>query len=638
MSSPLTILRQYWGYEIFRPQQEAIIQSVLERKDTLALLPTGGGKSICYQVPALIKEGLCLVVTPLIALMKDQVENLNKRNIPALALHSGQNFFDVKRTLENALHGNFKFLYVSPERLQSRLFNEYLPGLNLNLVAVDEAHCISQWGYDFRPPYLQIATLRETTDAPIIAVTASATPKVLDDIKEKLQLKGAAVFRQSFARPNLSYSAFHVDSKINKAIEVLTNVAGSSIVYCKSRKLTKQVAGLLNLQNLPADFYHAGLNHEERSKKQLAWVNNETRIMICTNAFGMGIDKADVRTVVHYDVPECIENYYQEAGRAGRDGKKAYAVLLHNSEDKATLKNLPELRFPPVQEIRKIYQALADYLQVPVGIGEGRYYDFDLKEFVKNFKLDVFAVMSTLKVLEQEGYISLNESVFLPAQVSFLVPKEILFDFERTHPQLEPLIKCMLRTYEGIFDNKVSVNEKQVAKLTKRSVDEIKDDLTQLHALGLIEYELQKETPQLYFHTNRAPAEHLQINTEQYRRRKEEFTFRTNTMLRYMETESVCRSTFIGNYFADTELKDCGVCDNCLKRRSLPLSEKEFAVIKQRIDNVLTNKNVAVQDVLQACRGIKKEKLWKVLEYLQGENLITIEADGNVKGAARNNV
>jgi len=382
MSSPLNILQQYWQHQSFRPQQEEIIQSVLDEKDTVALLPTGGGKSVCYQIPALIKDGLCLVISPLIALMKDQVANLEKRNIAALLLHSGQTFFEVKKVLQQAAQGDCKFLYVSPERLQSYIFKEYLHALHINLIAVDEAHCISQWGYDFRPPYLQIAELRNEIKAPILALTASATPVVLDDIQIKLKLKDAAVFRQSFHRSNLSYSVFKVDSKINKAIDVFKNVHGSGIVYCKSRKLTKEISDLLHLQNLDADFYHAGLTYEERSKKQEAWLNNKTRIMVCTNAFGMGIDKPDVRSVIHYDVPDCLENYYQEAGRAGRDEKKSYAVLLYNTEDENNLKGLTEKRFPPIKEIKSIYQSLVDYLQIPVGSGEGVYYDFNLNDFI----------------------------------------------------------------------------------------------------------------------------------------------------------------------------------------------------------------------------------------------------------------
>jgi len=630
MPSPLSILQQYWNHQSFRPQQEAIIQSVLDKKDTIALLPTGGGKSICYQIPALMEDGLCLVISPLIALMKDQVANLEQRNITALSLHSGQTFYEVKQILQNAVHGNYKFLYVSPERLQSRIFKEYLSALNINLIAVDEAHCISQWGYDFRPPYLQIAELRNVIAAPILALTASATPVVLDDIKDKLKLKEAAVFRQSFLRKNLSYSVFKVDSKINKAIDVLNNVQGSSIVYCKSRKLTKKIADLLNLQNMHADFYHAGLTHDIRSQKQETWLSNKTRVMVCTSAFGMGIDKADVRTVIHYDVPECLESYYQEAGRAGRDEKKSYAVLLYDSEDENDLKNLPALRFPPVKEIKRIYQCLVDYLQIPVGIGEGNYYDFNLNDFIKNFSLDVFAVINTLKMLEQEGYISFNETVFLPSTVCFTAPKELLPEFEQSHPQLEPVMKCLLRTYEGIYDNKVSINEKLISRLTHNTVEEVKQKFQQLQAFNIIKYAPQKETPQIYFITNRAPAQYLTINHERYRQRKDEFIARIENMLHYLQNTTVCRSKFTGNYFGDTEIDDCGICDNCLKRKSTVLTEEEFIKIKERVMTTLNDKNIVIQDLLQSCKSIKKEKLWRVLDYLQSEKIIKIDIDGTV--------
>lgn len=625
MSSPLSILQQYWNYPSFRPQQEEIIQSVLDKKDAVALLPTGGGKSVCYQIPTLMNEGLCLVISPLIALMKDQVANLEKKNIPAYALHSGLTYFEVKQALQNAIHGDYKFLYVSPERLQSRIFKEYLSALSINLIAVDEAHCISQWGYDFRPPYLQIATLKDHINAPVLALTASATPVVLNDIKEKLKLKDATVFRQSFHRSNLSYSVFKVDSKINKAIDVLKNVNGSSIVYCKSRKLTKKITDLLNLQNLNADLYHAGLPNELRNEKQEAWITGKIRIMVCTNAFGMGIDKADVRTVIHYDVPDCLESYYQEAGRAGRDGKKSYAVLLCNTEDENELKQLPELRFPPIKEIKRIYQCLVDYLQIPVGIGEGNYYDFNLNAFIKNFQLDVFTVISTLKMLEQEGYISFNETVFLPSTANFIIPKEVLFDFEQSHSQLEPLIKCLLRTYEGIYDNKVSVNEKLIGRLTKTDISTVKQQLLQLRSLNIIEYTPQKDTPQLYFITNRASAQYLTINYERYKQRKDDFIKRVETMLNYLQSTLQCRSIFIGNYFGDNAIEACGICDNCLKKKSGAISEEEFIIIQQSILKQLNDKSITVKLLFEACKSIKKEKLWKVLNYLQSEKIISID-------------
>ncbi len=630
MSSPQSILQQYWNHQSFRPQQEEIILSVLDKKDTVALLPTGAGKSVCYQVPALMQEGLCLVISPLIALMKDQVVNLIKKNIDAVALHTGQTFYEVKQILQHAAADNYKFLYVSPERLQSNIFNEYLPALNINLIAVDEAHCISQWGYDFRPSYLKIAELKNTVNAPMLALTASATSIVLDDIIKKLQLKNAVVFRKSFQRKNFSYSVFKVDSKINKVIEVISNVTGSSIVYCKSRKLCKEVAELLNMQNINADFYHAGLTHEMRNKKQEAWLNNSIRTMVCTNAFGMGIDKADVRSVIHYNVPDCLEGYYQEAGRAGRDEKKSYAVLLYNAEDEAALKALPILRFPPIKEIKNIYQCLVDYLQIPVGIGEGNYYDFNLNEFIKNFKLDVFVTINALKMLEQEGYISFNETVFLPSKICFTTSKESLNDFERSHPQLEPVIKCLLRTYEGIYDHKISVSEKLISRLIKIPVEEIKQKLQQLQSLNIIEYDMQKETPQIYFITNRAPAQYLTINYERYKQRKEEYAQRVETMLKYLQTKTYCRSRFIGNYFDDKDIADCGICDNCLKKKVIELSDEEFLKIKEYIYSMLDNKTLVVQDIIQSSQKFKNDKLWKVLNYLQSEKLIKINSDGTV--------
>lgn len=627
----LDILQQYWHHHSFRPQQEEIIQCVLDGNDVLALLPTGGGKSVCFQVPALMKEGLCLVVSPLIALMKDQVENLQKRGIAAEAIHSGMSFYEVKQTLQNAVNGAYKFLYLSPERLETNLFKEFLHYLNISLVAVDEAHCVSQWGYDFRPSYLRIANLKE--DLPsvsFLALTASATPLVQDDIVDKLKLRQPNIFRQSFEKPNLSYSVFKVDSKINKVFDVLNNVAGSSIIYCRNRRLTKEVAHLLRLQNIAADFYHAGLSQEERNIKQEAWINNKTRVIVCTNAFGMGIDKPDVRTVIHYDNPDCIESYYQEAGRAGRDTKRAYAVLIYRPEDVDELQQLPDIRFPLMYDIRKVYQALADYLQIPVGSGEGCYYDFDLNEFVKNFKLDIHLVINTLKVLEQEGHLSFNENIFLPSQVRFTVPKEVLLDFEESHPALEPVMKCLLRTYEGIYDNRVSVHEKQIAKLSYKKVDAVKSDLFHLRSLGIIEYLPQKETPQIYFIINRAPAQFLHINHENYLQRKQQFELRTEAMLRYLNLKKECRSKYISAYFGENFAKDCGICDVCLQKKSGAVTEAEFTNIQQRIYHHLNGKSIPVKELLQQLAGIKKDKIWKVLDFLQSEKKISIDEFGIV--------
>ncbi len=618
------ILEQYWGYSSFRGEQQNIINSVLEKKDTLALLPTGGGKSLCFQVPALMMDGICLVISPLIALMKDQVENLRRRNIPALTINSSMNYFEVKQTLQNAAYGDYKFLYLSPERLQTKLFKEFLPALNICLIAVDEAHCISQWGYDFRPPYLKIAELREELPhIPILAVTASATPKVQQDIVDKLELKNCSIFQQSFERANLSYSAFHVDSKINKVVEILKNVAGSSVVYCKNRRETQNVSQLLRLQHFSADHYHAGLSQEERNRKQEEWINGKIRVIVCTNAFGMGIDKPDVRTVIHYDLPDCLENYYQEAGRAGRDGNKAYAVAVYQSKDTLELKLLPDLKFPSIHDIKKVYQSIADYLDIPVGLGEGNYYDFDLVEFSKNFKYDIHLVLNVLKALESEGHLAFNESIFLPSQIRFAAPKDLLEDFENGHPQLEPIIKVLLRTYEGIYDNRISVNEKNIARLAKLTPEAVKEQLKQLQAFGIIEYLAQKETPQLYFLLNRAPAQHLHINNEAYLQRKKQYAERVEVMLNYLDLKT-CRSQYIAKYFGEEHPKKCGVCDNCLNEKATQLSETEFRSIETKVYENIPESGIDIKELLPLLKGIRKEKVWTVLNFLQAEGKLSV--------------
>ena len=630
MVKAIDILKKYWGFDAFRPLQEDIINSVLEGKDTLALLPTGGGKSICFQVPAIAKEGLCLVISPLIALMKDQVETLKKKGIPALSIYSGMSFFEVKRTLENAVHGNFKFLYVSPERLETDLFLEYLPGMDINLIAVDEAHCVSQWGYDFRPPYLRIAALREHLPGiPILALTASATKEVQDDICEKLLFtKYHKRFQKSFERPNLSYSVFSPSSKQNKLIEILNNVKGSGIVYCKSRKRTKEIADLLKMNNINADFYHAGLTNNERSAKQERWIKNETRIIACTNAFGMGIDKSNVRTVVHYDVPDALESYYQEAGRAGRDEKKAYAVLLFQQNELDDLEKQSAIRYPPFEEVKNVYKALANYLQLPSESGEGIYFDFDINDFVKKFSLNIYTVNYSLKVLEQEEFISYNEQIFLPATVMFTANKDELDVFERSYPKLEPVIKGLLRSYEGIFDYSSAIYENQLANFVKKDVAHLKADLKKLHQFGIIEYHPQKDKPQVMFLRNRVTTEDFTIDQNNLLKRKTAFEKRLKAMLDYIKTKA-CRSKTIANYFNDVSVKPCGVCDNCINEKAIVISKTEFENIVSEMKK-FTEAPVASKVLLQNLNKFKKEKVWKVLNYLQGENKISISLEGLV--------
>jgi ATP-dependent DNA helicase RecQ len=631
MLSLNTILKQYWGFDAFRPLQEDVINSVLNGNDTLALMPTGGGKSLCYQVPAMAREGTCLVISPLIALMKDQVEGLRKKNITAYAIYSGMSYKEVINTLKVVTESNCKFLYISPERLETSLFKEYLPGMGIELIAVDEAHCISQWGYDFRPPYLRIAALRvELPGVPVLALTASATQDVQNDICEKLQFSKQTIFRQSFERANLSYSIFRVESKVNKIIEIIKKVPGTGIVYCKSRKRTKEISELLHLQNISSDYYHAGLTQEERNRKQEAWINNKIRIIVCTNAFGMGIDKPDVRSVIHADVPDCLENYYQEAGRAGRDGKKAYAVLLYDEKDLAELDEMVSIRFPSQEEIRRVYQAIANYLQLHTGSDTSQYYDFDIADFIKKFKLDSNTTLYSLKALEQDGWLAFNEQVFRPGTVQFTVTKDRLYSFEKENPKLEPVLKTLLRAYEGVFDHPSFISELMIAQLLKKDADEVKKQLTELNTAGIIDYIPRKDSPQLFLLRSRVKADELTINITAYNLRKQRFQQRTKEMIRYIKEEVKCRSRIIGSYFGDDALKSCGICDNCLRRKAVTLSKEEFETIHTGILKIIKIEPLHIKELMRKLNGIKKEKAWKVIEFLQAENKIEMDSTGRV--------
>lgn len=624
-----SLLKQYWGHSSFRPLQKEIIESVLSGKDTLALLPTGGGKSICYQIPALAKEGMCIVVSPLIALMKDQVEALHKKDIAAAAIYTGMPFPQVKDILQMAVNEKLKFLYVSPERLQTNLFLEYLPGMNVQLIAVDEAHCISQWGYDFRPAYLKILHFRkELPGVPLLAVTASATPLVQDDICKQLQFVNHHIYKGSFLRPNVSFSVFKIESRINKILQILNNVAGSAIVYCKSRRMTQEVAQLLQLQSIKADYYHAGLSNDDRSKKQEAWLQNQTRVIVCTNAFGMGIDKPDVRIVVHHDMPDCLENYYQEAGRAGRDGKKSYAVLLYEEKDLFELSNLSAIRFPSIEEVKHVYGCLMNYLQLPSNSGEMQAMDFDLNDFVKTFKLNIHTAMYSLKMLEQEGWISYTEQIFLPATVVFSAGKEQLAAFEQQHPQLEPVVKGLLRTYGGIFDRESFISEKQIAAFIKTGVEQVKESLVQLHQQGMIIYTPQKEKPQLQLLANRPATEDLFINPQNRLNRKEQFELRIKAMLNYVIDETICRSRVIGTYFGDTASTDCGVCDVCLWKKGNTVSPAEFEKIQLFLKEKAGVNGLDIKELLNKLGSKQKEKFKKVIDHLVAEEKIQLGKEG----------
>lgn len=602
-------------------------------------MPTGGGKSLCYQVPAMASDGMCLVISPLIALMKDQVESLRRKNITAYSIFSGMTRKEVMNVLKVVTESNCKFLYVSPERLETSLFKEFLPGMGISLVAVDEAHCISQWGYDFRPSYLRIAALREELpNVPVLALTASATPEVQDDICARLSSPGSMgdgtawkVFRQSFERPNLSYSVFRVDSRVNKTLEILDKVKGTAIIYCRSRRRTKEISDLLQMHGLASDHYHAGLPQEVRNRKQEDWLNGRIRVIVCTNAFGMGIDKPDVRVVIHADIPDCLENYYQEAGRAGRDGKTSFAVLLYDEKDLAGLEEMATLRFPTLQEVRKVYQAVSNYLQLPAGGGEGQYYDFDLADFLRKFHFEGHTTLYSLKALEQDGWLGFNEQVFLPSSVSFTTQKNYLHQFETRYPVYEPLLKTLLRTYEGIFDQPVRISEKLLARLLKTDEAVIRERLKALDQAGILSYQPQKDTPQVNLLRARVRTEELTIDMVAFNQRKEQFRKRVSQMLHYTNNSTECRSRIIGSYFGDPDIRACGICDNCLRKKNISLSKEEFETLHHRILNMVKYESLHTTDLIQKLGGTRKENAWKVIEFLQAENKLDVDRAGWVR-------
>jgi ATP-dependent DNA helicase RecQ len=631
MANPSDILKKYWGYTQFRPLQEEIIQSVSSGKDTLALLPTGGGKSICFQVPALLREGVCIVVTPLIALMKDQVANLQKRNIPAVAIYAGMYYQDVEKLLEEVRRGKYKFLYVSPERLQSKRFLEYCDGMPVNLLAIDEAHCISQWGYDFRPAYLEIAAIRNYfPGVPLLALTASATPKVQQDICEKLLMKQPAVFTKSFARHNLSYSVIEEDNKPEKLKHILQRVQGSAIVYCRNRKRTREVADMLEQAGIAATYYHAGLTGEERAVRQELWLNSRIRVMACTNAFGMGIDKPDVRVVIHYDATDGLEAYYQEAGRAGRDEKKAYAVLMYQQQELKEMVKMMELQFPDATEIREVYQCLVNYLQVAVGSSEGVYYDFDINDFVRKFELNITTAYSALRILEQEGILQLSESVFMPSRVEFVISKQTLYDFTDMQPAYDHLLQTLLRTYEGIFDTPVPIYEKQVARLMRKPESQIIEWLQQLHQRRILKYNQRKEEPQLCFTQERVSAQHLRIDMNRIKERMQVYKKRLDAMLDYIGNKDICRTQALVRYFGEKNTPVCGICDVCIEKKRKPLEGKEAEEIAAQLMAQLQAGPMEWTDVRNRLLSVKEDTLLEVMQFLIAEGRAGRDARGRV--------
>jgi ATP-dependent DNA helicase RecQ len=623
IDTPANILKQYWGYENFRPLQEEIILSALEGRDTLALMPTGGGKSICFQVPALCREGICIVVSPLIALMKDQVFNLRKRDIPAEAIYSGMHYRDIDRILDNCVYGNVKLLYLSPERLTTDLARERIKKMKVNLLAVDEAHCVSQWGYDFRPPYLQIAEIRELLpDAPVLALTATATQEVVLDIQDKLNFRKQNVFSKSFSRENLAYVVLHEEGKDWKLLDILQKVPGSGVVYVRNRRRTKEIALFLRKHGISADFYHAGLNSEERSQKQEAWITGNTRVMVSTNAFGMGIDKADVRVVVHMDLPDSLEAYFQEAGRAGRDGKKSYAVLLYNDTDRRMLERQYELAFPPMEEIRQVYRALGSYFQLAVGAGKGQSFDFDIVEFCENFQLKANRVFNCLKILEQANWLVVTEAVFSPSSLRILVSKDDLYDYQLRHPKMDAILKTILRSFQGAFSHYINLREKQLAGFLKMNAGELIKALQLLNQEGIIEYNPQKDKPQIMFLQERVDAANLVIDMEMYRFRKSRHLERIQKAIAYAE-QPVCRSRQLLKYFGENDPPLCGVCDVCTGRtKPVDLTADDFEKYKQDIRLLLKNEPLALDKIMESFPPKTHEQVLKALEYLLDEGFL----------------
>jgi ATP-dependent DNA helicase RecQ len=609
-------LARYWGFTSFRPLQEEIIESVTSGKDVVGLLPTGGGKSITFQVPPVAGEGLCLVITPLIALMKDQVARLKTMNIKAMAIHSGMAREEVEIALDNVLYGDYRLLYVSPERLHTPLFRARLPRFNFTLVAVDEAHCISQWGYDFRPSYLHIAEIRDmmNEEVPFLALTATATPRVVDDIVSRLRMKNPKILRTSFRRPNITYIVREVEDKSSYVLRSLRKEQGCGIIYVNSRKRSKEVAELLVANNIKADFYHAGLPQEMRDRKQNAWSSGESRVIVATNAFGMGIDKADVRFVIHWDCPDSIEAYYQESGRAGRDGKSSFSVLLWSQDEKRKLADSVRIKFPPVEKIKDVYEAIGNFYQLPVGSGKNSVHDFDLWKFVTAFRFSVTETYNSLTFLQKEGYLEFTDEINNPSRVHFIVSRDDLYKFQVANEEYDRFIKLILRTYSGMFSEFVPINEESLAARSGLTREAIYQYLIRLSSQGIIHFIPGKKSPLVIFTEERLDRSHLHLSPELYLKVKENYIERVAKITEYAENKTRCRPAFLTSYFGE-ENGRCGLCDTCQERNELELSKYEFDIIIDKIKELVGENPMRPED-LEAQMELPREKSVKVIRWL----------------------
>ena len=611
------ILKQYWGYSHFRSIQRDVIESVYNGNDTLALMPTGGGKSITFQVPALAMEGTCLVITPLIALMKDQVENLKKRGINAIAVHSGLTRHEVDVALDNCAYGEVKFLYLSPERTTTELFRERLRKIKVSMVAVDESHCISQWGYDFRPSYLRIAELREIIPEPVpfLALTATATPEVVEDIQQKLKFRNHMVFSMSFARENLVYLVRKVEDKSKHLVKIAQSIPGSGIVYVRNRSKTREIALMFQKEGISADFYHAGLTMEVRNARQNDWQTGKTKVIVATNAFGMGIDKPDVRFVAHVDLPDSPEAYFQEAGRAGRDLKLAYAVLLYNETDSQKIEQRVESNFPPIEEIKRTYQALGSYLNVAIGAGKGETYDFNLMDFCSAYKLNSAKAYSSLKILEREGYLELTDELDNPSRIMFIASKQELYKFQVAHADLDGFIKVVLRNFTGVFSQYVRIDEVYLARLAGIPVEKTFENLKSLSRHKIISYIPKKRTPLVIFIEERLDDKNLRIDPSSYRLLKSRFEDRAKAMLSYANNQTKCRSQILCEYFGQKDSYRCGKCDVCTSRNELDMSKYEFDLILEGLKKQLLVSPCSEEELIDAIKR-NPDRVARVIKYL----------------------
>ena len=623
------LLKQYWGYDSFRGIQEEIINSISENKDTLGLMPTGGGKSITFQVPALAKDGLCLVITPLIALMKDQVQNLRKRGIKALSIYSGMSRQDIITTLENCIFGNYKFLYISPERLDTEIFRTKLRKMKVSMITVDESHCISQWGYDFRPAYLKIAEIRELLpDVPVLALTATATPEVVKDIQARLHFRRENVFRMSFERSNLAYIVRKTDNKTGELLHILRSMPGSAIVYVRNRRRTKEITELLNNEDITADFYHAGLDDATKDIRQHRWQSGESRVMVATNAFGMGIDKPDVRIVIHMDLPDSIEAYFQEAGRAGRDGQKAYAVILYAKSDKTTLhKRIPDT-FPEKEYIRDVYEHLQYYYQMAMGDGLDCVREFNIEDFCRKFKYFPVPVDSALRILTQAGYLEYTAEQDSTSRILFTIRRDELYRLREMGEDMDRLIQAVLRSYTGVFTDYTYINEDSLAIRTGLTRRQIYEMLVHLAKLRIVSYIPHKKTPYIIYTRERVEAQRIHISPEVYEHRKARYETRINAMLDYVTNDTVCRSRMLLDYFGERNEHNCGQCDTCISLRSKSkVSEQpDREALCTKVCGILSRESLTPAGLLKQL-PMDKELLTEILHRLSDEGKI-IAVDG----------